>query len=317
MLQQTTVGAVGPYFRQFIDRWPSVQDLAAASLDDVMRMWAGLGYYRRARALHEGAHMICRDHDGRFPPDEAALRQLPGCGPYTAAAVAAIAFDRRANVVDGNVERVMARLFAVEVPLPQAKRELTTLAATLLPNARYGDYAQALMDLGAMVCAPRNPKCGACPWADVCRGRASGMAESLPRRAAPKTKPVRRAIAFFLTDADNRVLLRQRPAKGLLAGMMEVPSSAWREAAMPQLSAVRAEAPLRAAWRLLSGEVRHSFSHFDLELRVAMASISRRDIDGRDDAAIRWVSRAKLDGEALPSVMRKIIRFAAGQRGGS
>ncbi len=304
MLQQTTVVTVGPYYQKFIRRWPSLQALAKGGLDDILRQWAGLGYYRRARLLHECARKVARDFDGRFPDDEALLRRLPGFGPYTAAALTAIAFDKPANVVDGNVERIMARMFAVKTPLPQARPKLRALAATLLPRERHGDYAQALMDLGATVCTPRNPRCGLCPWASACRARDLGIVESLPRRRKPKAKPLRRAIAFVLTDKEKRrVYLRRRPAQGLLGAMMGVPSSAWREGPMPDLAGVVDEAPLKARWRLIPGVVRHVFSHFDLELRVAVASSYR--LRGR-----RWVSVAKLDHEALPSVMRKIVRHA-------
>jgi len=302
MLQQTTVAAVGPYFRKFITRWPTIQALGKSKLDDVMQMWAGLGYYRRASALHECAGRVCRDYGGHFPSDEAELLKLPGLGPYTAAAISSIAFDQRANVVDGNVERVMARLFAVKTPLPSAKKKLRELAATLLPQGRYGDYAQALMDLGATICTPRRPKCGLCPWADVCRANARGIAEKLPRRKRAKTKPLRRAIAFFLTDG-KAVLLRRRPDKGLLAGMMEIPSSEWRENPMPSLAEARSEAPVKARWKLMPGLVRHTFTHFDLELTVAIAASSR--LRGE-----KWVSFSRLDREALPSIMRKIVRHA-------
>lgn len=312
MLQQTTVTAVGPYFRKFLARWPTVQALAKAKQDDVMRLWAGLGYYRRARFLHEAARVVCRDYKGSFPVTEKELRSLPGCGPYTAAAIAAIAFDRRANVVDGNVERVMARLFAVKTPLPKARQKLRALAEKLLPSERYGDYAQALMDLGAMICTPRNPKCGLCPLAGACVANAKGIAEGLPRRRPSKTKPVRRAIAFYLTNGRGAVLLRKRPAKGLLAGMMEVPSSEWRAGPMPELSGVRLEAPAKVRWRLLPGTIRHAFSHFDLELKVAVAT-------SLGSCAGKWVMPSGLDREALPSVMRKIVEYGIknGKRGSS
>ena len=303
MLQQTTVAAVGPYFRKFVTRWPTVQALAKTKLDDVMRLWAGLGYYRRARALHETAQIICREFGGAFPATECELRALPGCGPYTAAAIAAIAFDQRANVVDGNIERIMARFFAVKTPMPTARPKLRILAGTLLPEAHYGDYAQALMDLGAMICTPRNPKCGLCPWAAVCVGREKGIMETLPRRQRKKAKPVRRAIAFYLTNKQGAVLLRKRPAKGLLAGMMEIPASEWRVGPMPKLSSVRGQAPAKARWKLLPGTIRHTFSHFNLELRAAVATSS-------SPCAGRWVKPGRMKHEALPSVMSKIIVHA-------
>lgn len=311
MLQQTTVAAVGPYFRAFITRWPTLKELAAATPDEVLRLWAGLGYYRRARMLHACARQLVAEHGSLLPESEAALRKLPGIGAYTAAAITAIAFDRAANVVDGNVERVMARLFAVQTPLPEAKPVLRDHAASLLPKARHGDYAQALMDLGATVCAPRNPKCPLCPWRQSCRARALGIAGDLPRRLRAGTKPLRRAIAFFLTRKDGSILLRQRAEGGLLGGMMEVPTSRWEDGAMPDIPAVSAQAPVKAAWTLLAGVVRHSFTHFDLEIQVATAAMSGRG--GVD----RWVAPAALAQEALPSVMRKIIRHAQTSAGGS
>jgi A/G-specific adenine glycosylase len=303
MLQQTTIAVVGPYFQKFITRWPTIRHLAKARLDDVMRMWAGLGYYRRARMLHECARRVWADYNGEFPETESELLKLPGFGPYTAAAVAAIAYGRRANVVDGNVERVMARMFAIRTPLPQAKAKLREAAATLLPEARYGDYAQALMDLGATICTPRHPKCDLCPWHASCRARALGIEDRLPRRSKVRAKPVRRAIAFALFDAKGRILLRQRPASGLLGSMMEIPSSAWREGEMPDLARMRREAPAAVRWRLLPGLVKHVFSHFELELTVAVGETAK-PVKGR------WVAQDRLADEALPSVMRKIARHA-------
>lgn len=303
MLQQTTVATVGPYFQKFIKRWPCVRTLARARREDVLREWAGLGYYRRAHALHEAAKKVCSGFDGHFPSTEDELRTLPGCGPYTAAAIVAIAFDRRANVVDGNVERVMARLFAVQEPLPKAKPLLKDLAASLLPRGRCGDYAQALMDLGATICTPRGPKCALCPLVKVCKAYKADLADALPLRKPKDTKPVRRAIAFFITNGKGSVLIRRRPVKGLLGGMMEIPTSDWRISPMPLLSGVRCQAPVRASWTMLPGMIRHVFSHFTLELSVAVATSSTR---GKG----KWVMPSQLDREALPSVMRKIVRHA-------
>ena len=273
MLQQTTVATVGPYFRAFLERWPDVASLAAAPLDDVLHAWQGLGYYARARNLHKCAIAVARDHGGRFPDDEAALRALPGIGAYTAAAIAAIAFDRPAVVVDGNVERVVARLYAVETPLPAAKPELRRLAGDLTPDERPGDFAQAMMDLGATICTPRAPRCVLCPLMAGCRARARGIAEELPRRTAKPEKPTRRGVAFFAVDAAGAVLLRRRAEQGLLGGMMEVPSTDWRAEAWPMDEALRA-APLAADWRALPGTVRHTFTHFHLELTVLAARIT-------------------------------------------
>lgn len=306
MLQQTTVGAVAPYFQKFTKRWPTIHDLAAASLDDVMRLWAGLGYYRRARSLHATAQQIVADYDGVFPEDEAALLTLPGFGPYTVAAVQAIAFDRRANVVDGNVERVMARIFNIQTPLPKAKAALREAAESLLPKSRYGDYAQALMDLGATICTPQNPKCDLCPWRQSCRAHALGIQAKLPRRMKAKIKPVRRAIAFVAFNKRGEILLRQRPKDGLLGNMMEVPSSVWLEGPMPDLAAAAQEAPLSLDWTLLPGKVRHIFSHFELEIGVAVARLTKNP----KTSPGLWVPFDKLHEEALPSIMRKIINHA-------
>ncbi len=308
MLQQTTTATVAPYFRAFVARWPRVEDLAAASLDAVLHAWQGLGYYARARNLHKCARIVATDLGGRFPDTETALGALPGIGPYTAAAVAAIAFGRRATVVDGNVVRVMARVFGVTAPVPAAKARLAALAATLTPATRPGDYAQAVMDLGATVCTPRDPTCPACPWAGACIARAQGIAAELPRRAPKAAKPVRRGIAFWLVRTDGAVLLRRRAYSGLLGGMMEVPSTPWRAAAWTA-AAARAHAPAAAPWRRLPGVVRHTFTHFQLELGVLAA-----DIGGAAPAPGVWCPPDRLGDHALPTVMKKIVRHALAQR---
>ncbi len=308
MLQQTTTAAVAPYFQTFVERWPTLGDLAAAPLDAVLGAWAGLGYYARARNLHACARAVEDEHDGRFPDTEAALAALPGIGPYPAAAVAAIAFDRPAAPVDGNVERVVARLFDVEVPLPGAKPELRRLAADLAPRRRPGDFAQAMMDLGATVCLPRRPRCEACPVAERCAARAAGRAGELPRRAPKKQRPTRRGVAFWTLDAEGAVLLRRRAESGLLGGMMEVPGTEWRAEPWAADEA-SAQAPVRADWTPLPGLVRHTFTHFHLELSVWAGQASAPDrADGR------WVALDALGTQALPSVMRKVIRHALKQR---
>jgi A/G-specific adenine glycosylase len=304
MLQQTTVATVGPYFAAFLERWPDVASLAAAPLDDVLHAWQGLGYYARARNLHKCAIAVARDHGGRFPEDEAGLRTLPGVGAYTAAAVAAIAFDRPAVVVDGNVERVVARLHAVETPLPAAKPELNRLAAALTPDARPGDFAQAMMDLGATICTPRGPRCVLCPLMAGCAARAQGIAEELPRRSAKPEKPTRRGVAFFAIDGTGSVLLRRREERGLLGGMIEVPSTEWRTEAWPADEAERA-APVAAPWRALPGVVRHTFTHFHLELTVLAGRVS---VGG--SAPGHWCPIDRLGEQALPTVMKKVIRHA-------
>ena len=266
MLQQTTVAAVRDYFVAFVSRWPKVSALAAAEDADVMAAWAGLGYYARARNLLKCARVVASDHDGNFPDTEEGLRALPGIGPYTAAAVAAIAFDRQATVLDGNVERVMARRHAVEAPLPGSKETLRALAQALTPADRPGDYAQAVMDLGATICSPRNPACGSCPWVHGCAGREAGIATELPRKTPKKAKPTRLGIAYLAQRADGAFLLEQRPAKGLLGGMLGLPGSAWAEGEAP------AHPPCAADWREV-GEIRHTFTHFHLRLTVAVASV--------------------------------------------
>jgi len=301
MLQQTTVATVGAYFLKFMKRWPTLNELGSAKLDTLLRVWAGLGYYRRARLLHECAMRLRDEFGGKFPQDEKTLNALPGVGPYTAAAISAIAFDWPANVVDGNVERVMARVFAMSDPLPKAKAKLRKAAAGLVPDKRCGDYAQALMDLGATVCTPRSPQCALCPWRRSCRAFSRGLQETLPRRAKKKPKPLRRAVAFVLFNGQGKVLLRARPGHGLLAGMMEVQSSPWREGDMPTLGETRAYAPSAEKWKICPVIVRHVFTHFTLEIAVATA-VTKKRVEGH------WVAPRELDDEALPSVMKKIIR---------
>ncbi len=306
MLQQTTVATVGPYFRAFVERWPTVGDLAAADLDAVLHAWAGLGYYARARNLHKCARAVAGAHGGAFPDTEEGLRALPGIGPYTAAAIAAIAFDRPATVVDGNVERVMARLFAVEDSLPAAKSQLRALAQRLTPNARSGDYAQAVMDLGATVCTPRAPKCLMCPWQPSCQAQALSIAETLPRRAPKPERPLREGLAFWTMRSDGAVLLRRRPERGLLGGMMEVPSSDWGASDWAaRQSPDLAQAPVAADWRELPGLVNHGFTHFRLELTVVAARVRK---NARADGV--WIMPDAFGDHALPTLTKKVVRHA-------
>ena len=308
MLQQTTVKAVIPYFEKFVARWPTVADLAAAPEETVLQMWAGLGYYSRARNLKACADAVVRDFGGVFPSTEADLQALPGIGPYTAAAIAAIAFGEKATPVDGNVERVVARLFDVRTPLPLAKPEIKNLAATLTPSRRAGDFAQAMMDLGSGICTPKRPSCLMCPLQQDCAGNAHGTAETLPLKLPKGERPVRKGVAFLVLREDGAVLLRKRADTGLLASMLEVPSTQWTDTLPARKEALRA-APVTAQWWTLPGEVVHVFTHFRLEMTVYRALVS-------EDAALtlwaepercRWVKRRDLHGEALPSVMRKII----------
>jgi A/G-specific adenine glycosylase len=311
MLQQTTVKAVIPYYLEFLQRWPTVAALAAARLDDVLAAWAGLGYYSRARNLHACAQAVVERRGGRFPGSEAELRELPGIGPYTAAAIAAIAFGAPATAVDGNVERVVARLFAVTEPLPAAKAELRRLAQRLTPAARAGDHAQAMMDLGATLCTPKRPSCLMCPVADCCAARARGIAAQLPMRAPKPERPLRVALAFVALREDGCVLLRRRPEAGLLGGMLEVPSTDWAEALPPVAEAIRA-APVRANWRALPGIVTHTFTHFRLDATVYRARVpaTARLAPAADAPRCQWLPRRDLDAAALPSVMRKLIAHA-------
>jgi A/G-specific adenine glycosylase len=311
MLQQTTVKAVLPRYAAFLRQWPNVKALAAADLGQVLAAWAGLGYYARARNLHACARAVVAHHGGRFPQNAAALRELPGIGDYTAAAIAAIAFGERATPVDGNIERVVARLFAVTTPLPAAKPEIEALAETLTPAKRAGDFAQAMMDLGATICTPRRPACALCPLRPDCRGFAEGIATALPYREAKRERPMRRAAAFVALRQDGAVLLRQRPLKGLLGGMLETPSSPWVKA-RPNGKALSGFAPLKADWRKLPGVVEHSFTHFHLELVVYRADVG---LDAKPTRAAApescgFVARRDLARAALPSLMRKVLDHA-------
>ncbi len=300
MLQQTTVPAVIPYFLKFTARWPHVQDLAAAPVDAVMEAWAGLGYYARARNLHKCAQTVSERFGGQFPDSEAALLQLPGIGAYTAAAIAAIAFDKPAAVLDGNIERVLARVFAVTTPLPQAKPELRELAARVTPAKRPGDFAQGMMDLGAAICTPRNPECLLCPLAEPCRARTLGIAGELPRKAAKAERPVRHTIAFLLERADGAILLRRRPPRGLLGGMLEVPSAPWRDQAWHNDEAA-SHAPAAVEWQAVDAAAEHVFTHFTLKIGAVHGRIAAQDAAALDGL---WQQPQEA---ALPTVMKKML----------
>ena len=311
MLQQTTVPTVAGHFERFVARFPSVERLAKAPLDDVLHAWQGLGYYARARNLHRAAGQIVSRHGGAIPADAEALRALPGIGEYTVAAIMAIAFDRPANVVDGNVERVMARLFAVETPLPGAKPGLRRLAATLAPRRRPGDYAQALMDLGAEVCTPRSPGCLGCPWSAPCLARRHGIAAELPRRVPAREKPQRYGVVYWLERDDGAVMLRRRPEHGLLGGMIEVPSTPWQEEP-PDAALVARHAPVAADWRCLPGVVEHGFTHFDIDLVVLAGRVSRKEApEGL------WSPPGEFHAHALPTLTKKVVRHVLGTARGA
>lgn len=307
MLQQTTVAAVGPRYARFLARFPTVQALAAADWPEVAEEWAGLGYYARARNLHACARAVAAA--GGFPCNIPGLAALPGIGPYTAAAVGAIVFDAPVVPVDGNVERVVSRLHAVADPLPGAKPRLTALAAAFMADpaarARPGDFAQALFDLGATICTPRSPACALCPWQAGCAARRAGSAASLPRKSAKPARPLRHGAHFLLRDGAGRVLLRRRPARGLLGGMLEIPGTPWRDARWTEAQAL-AHAPIAAAWRLLAGRARHGFTHFELEMTLFVASLP----PGAGPPAGEWHDHAAARG-ALPSVMGRLLALAA------
>ena len=308
MLQQTTVAAVIPYFLRFLDRWPTVEALAVAPLDHVLTEWAGLGYYARARNLHACARAVVERHGGMFPSDPEQLAKLPGIGAYTAGAIAAIAFDVPAAAVDGNAERVLARVFAIEAPLPAAKPELRALGESLVPATRPGDFAQALMDLGATICTPRKPVCALCPWRDRCLAFKTGTAEDLPRKTQKAERPKRAGVVFWVVDETGAVLLRRREPKGLLGGMMEFPSTEW-SAAIPENPG--AAAPVKAEWRALPGSVRHGFTHLELTLIVWAGRIAGQ---GHSKLGL-WVTPDRFADHALPSLMQKVARHALSKAG--
>lgn len=300
MLQQTTVPVVIPYYHRFLERWPTLAALADADRDDILAMWAGLGYYARAARLHECARMIVRDHAGRFPGTVAELKRLPGIGAYTAGAIAAIAFGQPETAVDGNVERVMARYLAVDELAHRRKRTIAEAVSDMVPHDRPGDFAQALMDLGSMVCTPRAPRCGACPLHGECRARQRGLVDSLPRRSPRKRRPWRQAIAFWLESADGRVMLTRRRGQSLLGDMLEVPSTPWRDDAWTLREAM-AHAPRPGNWSLLAGSVEHTFTHLTVTFRIAtLPSAAESDDD-------RWHTREAFSALALPAMTWKII----------
>ena len=299
MLQQTTVEAVKPYFAKFLALWPDVKALAAAEDQAVLTAWAGLGYYARARNLMACARIIAREWDGKFPQDEAGLRALPGLGAYTAAAVAAIAFGERALVVDGNIERVITRLRAIETPLPQAKRAIRATLDEITPADRPGDFAQAMMDLGATICTPKKPACLLCPWQAGCLAHARGDMLAFPVKPPKKAGKRQATTAFVVVDDRDRLLLRTRPEKGLLGGMTEVPTTVWSGA--PQSSAH--QPPLDAQWIVLNQPVIHVFTHITLTVTVQAARVGAC----APPEGMRWVAISQLDDEPLPTLMRKVI----------
>lgn len=313
MLAQTTVAAVKAYFEEFLGRWPVLGDLAAADLDDVLHAWQGLGYYARARNLHQCAGVVAAEKKGRFPDTEEELRRLPGIGEYTAAAIAAIAFGRKTMPVDANIERVTARLYAVADPWPRGRKRTAELARGLTSNTRPGDLAQAMMDLGATVCMPKSAECGACPLASACLAEKTGAAERFPVKQPKKPRPLRHGMVFWAVRDNGRVLLRKRPEKGLLGGMMEFPSTEWRDREWDPSEAAAA-APVSAEWRPLDGVIRHAFTHFQLELTVLAAEISGPGTNrgaNRGPKGWLWCKPSRFSEHALPTVMKKVAKHVS------
>lgn len=304
LLQQTTAAAAAPYFLRFVGQWPRVEALAEAPLDEIMRAFAGLGYYSRARNLHACAQEVAR-RGGRFPRTERELRALPGVGAYTAAAVAAIAFGEKAAPVDGNIARILTRLHAIEAPILAARRQIGAAAAALTPADRPGDFAQALMDIGATICRPRNPDCPACPLNGDCTAYAMGQAEAFPRRGAVKAKPLRLGAAFFARRADGAILARWRPPKGLLGATLELPGGPWENDKTAAID-VR-HAPFPARWRRLPGEVEQVFTHFVLRLTLYAAEVG--PVAPLMDGAI-WIEPEATDNAGFSSVMLKALAHA-------
>ncbi|MEO6608781.1 MAG: A/G-specific adenine glycosylase [Aestuariivirga sp.] len=303
MLQQTTVGAVKDYFLKFVKLWPNVHTLAAAPIDDVMKAWAGLGYYARARNLQACAKIVSQELSGKFPESRDELAKLPGIGPYTSAAIAAIAFDEPVAAIDGNVERVISRYYCIEEPLPTSKSEIRRYVEPLVPDKRPGDFAQALMDLGATTCTPKSPGCDRCPWGDSCTGRLRGMATALPRKTPKQKIPTRFGHVYWIENGAGDVIIRQRPRNGLLGGMTEFPSSDWTSGKKAKF-----KEPFEGQWKKYPGLVEHTFTHFHLELEVWKAQSNEPMLHGK------FASPAAFDNEALPSLMLKVAAHVLGKR---
>jgi len=304
MLAQTTVAVVEGFFDDFINRWPTIEDLAKAELGDVLHAWQGLGYYARARNLHKSAQMIIGELGGRFPDTELALKQLPGVGDYTAAAIAAIGFNKTTTPVDANIERVTARLFALADALPKGRMRIKEHAVLLTPMCRAGDFAQALMDLGSSICNLKTPNCNVCPLKIDCLAADKGNPERYPVKAAKAKRPVRQGMVFWATRIDGRVMLRLRPQRGLLGGMAEFPSTDWR-ATMWTLEEASKQAPIKGQWLQLDGQIHHDFSHFHLELTVLAAEVSIKK-GLRWPTGLLWSKPAQFTNYALPTLMKKV-----------
>ena len=303
MLQQTTVATVKSYFEKFLRLWPTVMDLAASPQEDILREWAGLGYYARARNLHKCAGVIANEHSGIFPDSYDQLITLPGIGDYTAAAIASIAFGKSKAVVDGNVERVVSRLYRITEELPKAKAPIKAKTVKLTPKERAGDYAQAMMDLGSSICTPKNPKCAQCPLNSYCKAYKQGDAQTYPRKAPKKARPVRRSIAFYLI-CDDHIYLERRPEKGLLGGMLGLPHGPWVErATIPTLDEAETSAPIKATWSKLNGMASHTFTHFHLEIEVYLGELKTKPNSLKGE----WHAIKTINKAGLPTVFKKMV----------
>ncbi|WP_169567834.1 A/G-specific adenine glycosylase [Sneathiella limimaris] len=317
MLQQTTVATVGPYFQKFLDQWPTVKHLALAPLDDVLTAWAGLGYYARARNLHKCAGVVWHNYGGQFPGSEDELLTLPGVGPYTAAAIAAIAFDEPAVVIDGNIERIICRVFQLEETLPAGRPVIKEHAATVTPKDRPGDYAQALMDIGSRICRPKKPACDRCPVTDLCHVSGQEIAEAYPKKAPKKVKPVKSAFVLWIENEKGEVLMRRRPEKGLLGGMMEFPSTDWTEGeSQPsEVGQLKVELGLEADENVqaVAQEVVHTFTHFQLKLSPQIYQVAADQV--RPSNQLQWIAPTGFGDIALPTLMNKVVKVVSKGQG--
>lgn len=298
MLQQTTVVTVKPYFEKFIAKWPTVDDLAAADIEDVMHEWAGLGYYARARNLHKCAQIVSSEHNGTFPDNQEQLIKLPGIGDYSSNSIAAIAYNTPANVVDGNVERVMARYFAIEEPLPKSKKHLKELAGSIAwdETKRSGDYAQSLMDLGATICTPKSPKCMLCPINESCEGQS--IAETLPKKEPKKTKPQKYGSVYWVTNKAGAVLFERRDERQMMGGMLGLPTTEWLK------KATKSQNSRFSAQKLTKTKVKHSFTHFDLHLDIITAQFG-----GKLEKNEQWIDPSALEEIGVPTLFKKAVKL--------
>jgi len=307
MLQQTTVEAVKPYFRKFLSKWPTIQDLAKSNINDVMDMWSGLGYYSRAKNIHKSSHIIIKNYNGKFPNKYDELIKLPGIGPYTAGAILAIAFNKGAVVIDANIERILLRLNGILLPIKDVKKELRELASTLNPEKRIGDYVQALMDIGSKICKPKNPNCSICPIKSNCKSLQNDLTELIPLKEKVKARPIKEAELFWIVSNNDKIFLRRRSLSGLLPGMLEFPSSEWVSTNKKRKSIAF---PFSGKWESIPGKITHIFSHFELSLKVyTFKGIDQDSLNGL------WENKENLNKIGLPSLMRKVYRHVLSKEG--